>query len=821
MAAIRFLLVASLAACAAAPACAVWPGDSGAPPHQDLGAGESGVAYVDDAACAECHAREHAAWSGSHHDLSMQEATAETVLGDFAGATFTHFGVTSRFFTRDGRFFVNTEGPDGRLADFELAYAFGVEPLQQYLAPFPGGRLQSLTIAWDTERGEWIHLYPDELVPPGDPLHWTGRYQRWNVMCAECHSTHVRPNYQVESDTYRTTWAALDVGCQACHGPGGEHVGWARASGIERARAAPAAASRSAVPADAASPGELADGASPAEPAAAASPGEPAGAASPAEPGGAERPVDVGLVSDLGAGADAEVRACAGCHSRRQRLTEVDSHARPFLDDFLPATLDEGLYYPDGQIRDEVYVWGSFVQSRMHAAGVRCSDCHDPHRLGVRAAGDAVCLQCHRETPVERFPTLASARYDSPDHHFHAPDSAGARCVSCHMPARTYMRVDPRRDHGFRIPRPDLSMSLGTPNACTQCHDDRAAGWAAARAAEWWGTPPEPHFAEALAAARAGAPEAEGPLLAVAADGALPAIVRATAVEALRAYGPRALRAIEAAIADADPLLRAAAAGGLDRLPPRRRAAVLAPLLTDPIRAVRIEAARGIAGVARSALTAAQRADYEAARSELVDAQMAVADQPAAHLDSGLLAAREDRLADAEAAYRTALRLDPFFLPARFNLATLLNRLGRNAEAETALRAGIDRAPDAGELYYSLGLLLAEEQRLEEAAASLARAVALVPDHVRVAYNHGLALETLGRLAEAEQAFLEANRRDDRAPDVLLALARVLLRRADLDRAEGYVRELLVLDPGSPVGQRLANEIQLRRLRAWQPRSRQ
>ena len=663
----------------------------------------------------------------------------------------------SRFFTRAGRFFVNTEGPDGQLADFELTYTFGVEPLQQYLAAFPGGHLQSLTIAWDTERCKWFRLYPDRKIPPDDPLHWTGRYQRWNVMCAECHSTRLRPNYDVESDTYRTTWAAIDVGCQACHGPGSAHVEWARGAPAER---------------------------------------EPTAAA--------------GLLVDFPAGeAQAEIRACAGCHSRRQCLAEVDLHARPFLDDFLPARLDEGLYYPDGQIQDEVYVWGSFVQSRMHAAGVRCSDCHDPHGLGLRAAGDAVCLQCHRETPVERFPSLAPGRYDTPDHHFHEADSAGARCVSCHMPARTYMQVDPRRDHGFRIPRPDLSVSLGTPNACTQCHEDRSATWAADRAAAWWRTPAGPHFGEA----RAGEREAEEPLLAVAGDGALPAIVRATAIRALRSYGPTALRAIEAAASDPDPLVRASAAGGLERLPPRRRAAVLAPMLEDPIRAVRIEAARGLAGVPRSLLTEAQRTAFVAARAELVAAQMAAADQPAAHLNLGVLADGEEHLEAAEAAYRTALRLDPLFLPARFNLATLLNRLGRNAAAEAVLRDGIDRVPDDGELHYSLGLLLAEEQRLDEAAARLGLAVALIPDRVRGAYNHGLALETLGRLAEAETAFLEANRRAARDPDVLLALARILMRQAEWDRAQDYVRQLLAVDPGSAAGQRMANEIQLRRLR--------
>ena len=740
----RTLLVLSVAAGAAVPAaCTVGLGDGGAPPREDPTAGRNGVAYVDEATCAGCHAREHEAWSGSHHDLAMQEATADTVLGDFDGATFTHFGVTSRFFTRDGRFLVNTEGPDGRLADFELAYTFGVEPLQQYLAPFPGGYLQSLTIAWDTEQGAWIHLYPDEPIPPDDPLHWTGRYQRWNVMCAECHSTHLRPNYDVETDTYRTTWAAIDVGCQACHGPGAAHVEWARTAPEEGASASAA-----------------------------------------------------GLLADFPADApEAELRACAACHSRRQRLSAVDGHARPFLDDFLPATLDEGLYYPDGQIQDEVYVWGSFVQSRMHAAGVRCSDCHDPHRLRLRADGDAVCLQCHRETPLERFPTLRSGRYAAPDHHFHPPDSAGARCVNCHMPARTYMQVDPRRDHGFRIPRPDLSVALGTPNACTGCHEDRTDEWAADRSAEWWETPPEPHFAAALAAARAGAREAERALLAVAGGEALPAIVRATALEALRAYGPEALRAIEAA----------------DRRPGPARTRVRG----RRARPAAAGAARRGAGAAarrphqgsthRGRPRARRRAPHRAHRGAAVGVRGGADRIPGRADGRGGPAGgapeprrparrrrspggRRGRLPDRDPARPVlpAGALQPRH-PAQ---PAGPQRRGRNGPP----RGGIDRVPDDGELHYSLGLLLAEEQRLEEAAESLGQAAALIPDRVRVAYNHGLALETLRRLAAAEEAFLEANRRDAEDPDVLLALARVLLRQGELDRAQDYARQLIAVE---------------------------
>ncbi len=741
-------------------ACAP-PGGEG--PRQLRGAGASGVAYVADADCAGCHRTEFDAWTGSHHDLAMQVAAPGTVLGDFDDAVFTHHGVTSRFFRRGDRFFVNTEGPDGTLADFELTHTLGVEPLQQYLAPFPGGRLQSLTIAWDTARNRWFHLYPDERIEPDDPLHWTGRYQTWNLQCAACHSTDLRKGYDVGSDTYDTTWAEIDVGCQACHGPGERHAALARGAGDG----------------DAAPPG------------------------------------DWGLVAPFSAADPArELDACAPCHSRREELTPVAAHGGPLLDDFLPARLAEGLYHPDGQILDEVYVYGSFVQSRMHAAGVRCTDCHDPHRLTLRADGNAVCTQCHRERPVDRFPSLAPGRYDTPAHHHHEAGSAGARCVSCHMPDRTYMVVDPRRDHGFRVPRPDLSAALGTPNACTGCHADRDDAWAAATVAGWSDAPPAPHFAPAFAAARAGDAAAQPDLAALAADPDQPAIVRATALELLRPLGRSALvDAARAALDDPDPLVRATAAGGLEPLGLPARRSALEPLLADPVRAVRVEAARVLAEAWSGDGAPVPGDPLAAAAAEYLDAQAAVADMAPARLGLGVVRERQGARDQAEAEYRASLALDPRFTPARFNLANLLNAQGRNPEAETVLRRGIDHDPDEPELHYSLGLLLAEEGRLDEAVESLAEA-AVPAARARVHYNYGLALQQAGRIEEAEAALREARRRDDRDPDVVLALARLLMDQQRWSEAGEFATALVRLVPTAPGPQRLLNEIRLRERRS-------
>ncbi len=518
---------------------------------------ERSAGFAGSASCVDCHEEAYKAWSGSHHDLAMQVASEDTVLGDFDDTTFTHFGVTSRFYERDGGFFVQTEGPDGQPTEYEILYTFGVENLQQYLIGLPGGRLQALGIAWDTRPteqggGRWFHLYPDERIAPGDPLHWTGRYQVWNAMCAECHSTNLEERYDPDSDSYATTWDEIDVSCETCHGPGKAHVEWAEE------------ATRLGIPAS-----------------------------------GHHR-----LLVDFKTGDSRyEVDVCAPCHSRRHLVSGEDRAGRPFLDDFMPVTLREDLYHADGQVLEEVYVYGSFLQSRMYHRGVRCVDCHDPHSLQLLAPGNALCVRCHNEAPDPRFPTMILRNYDRPEHHFHPAGKPGTECVDCHMPATTYMVVDPRRDHSLKVPRPDLSVKLGTPNACSGCHADQPAQWSADWVVKWYG--PErrrdPHFAEAIAAGRAGDPAAFEPLVALAGDEEEPAIVRATALELLSQYGPAALDSLAAATRDEEPLLRATAAARLVRLPPEQRLAAM-PLLEDPVRAVRDRGGAGAGGVARRSL---------------------------------------------------------------------------------------------------------------------------------------------------------------------------------------------------------------------------
>ncbi|MEZ5592206.1 MAG: cytochrome c3 family protein [Gammaproteobacteria bacterium] len=545
---------------------------------------------------------------------------------------------------------VNTEGPDGELHDYEIKYTFGIEPLQQYLIEFPGGRLQSLTTAWDTRPAaqggqRWFNLYPDQHIGPDDPLHWTGRYQNWNGMCAECHSTHLQKNYDSASDSYQTRWSEINIGCQACHGPGAAHVNLATVSADSKLF-------YSGLP-----------------------------------------------ITFKADDANYEIDQCGRCHSRRRELRPDNQIGQPLLDNYMPSLLEPELYFPDGQIQDEVYVYGSFLQSRMYQAGVRCTDCHDPHTAGLKAAGNALCTQCHNPAQPSsgkaRFAGLQSKLYDSPAHHFHATGTPGAQCVNCHMPARTYMVIDPRRDHSFRIPRPDLSDKLDTPNACTGCHEEQTPAWAAQQISRWYGAKQRPpHYGEVIAAARHGAPNSVSALIALAADSGQPALVRATALGLLPATTPDALRVLLTTTKAPDPLLRYGALRSLSQLNPRARFESIAPLLHDPLRAVRSEAGRALNGVPPAWFDDKQQLALDEALADYRAAQLAVTDiMPGAHLNLGVLQAERNDIDAAEKHYRAALVLDPGFAPARFNLATLYNATGRNDTAEQVLREGLERTP--------------------------------------------------------------------------------------------------------------------------------
>lgn len=723
--------------------------------------------FVGSGTCASCHAAEASLWRNSQHKHAMAHATDQSVLGDFNDAGFDYYGIHSRFFRKDGKFFVETDGPGGKLATFQVKYTFGADPLQQYLIEFSDGRLQALSIAWDSrpkEKGgqRWFHLYPNEDIRYDDILHWTKLNQNWNHMCAECHSTGVHKNYDAATDRFATTWAEISIGCEACHGAGSRHVAWARSQrswwpfgqsddptkglavrfderiGVTWARHASTSAPRRSAP-----PALLRK----------------------------------------------EVETCGLCHARRATLSEDWVPGQWLADTHLITPLSREFFHADGQMRnlEETYNYGAFKQSKMFAMGVTCSDCHDAHSAALRAPGDGVCLQCH-----------APESYETATHSHHSGVSPSLSCSSCHMPARSYMVIDRRHDHSFRIPRPDLPAKFGTPNACNDCHGDRSAQWAAAAIESWFG----PHregfqtYAAAFHAAWADQLDAGKLLAAVISDSRTPAFIRASAFDDMSAHVSHpSIDLARSGLSDQDPMVRIGALDVLEEVPATQLWPLVAPLLSDPIRGVRIKAASLLASVPTASQPATDRESFERAAAEFVAAQRLNADRPEARTALGNFYVQRGLTAEAQAEFKAALRLSPQFAPAAINLADLYRQLGQDNEGSEVLRTAIITSPQDAGLHHALGLALVRLKRNDEALAEMQRAAELDPDQARYGYVYAVALHSAGRAQEAIAVLKENLARHPNDLDTLAALVGFNRDSGDVKSALEYAERLAEIAP--------------------------
>ena len=732
--------------------------------------------YVGREACSSCHSTENRLWEGSHHDLAMQVADKFTVLGDFDDATFTYNDITSTFFQRDGKFFIRTDGPDGNLEDYEIAYTFGAVPLQQYLIEFSDGRYQVSSLCWDTRPAEeggqrWFHLYPDAAIDHEDELHWTGPNQNWNFMCAECHSTDLKKRFLANERRFDTTYSEINVSCEACHGPGSLHVEWADAVALRRKP-----------PYDNGHMGlvvRLED------------PGRGTWIVSPETGSGTRMAPTVETW---------EMETCARCHSRRGLIWEQYEFGKPLLDTHRLAVLEEGLYHADGQIEEEVYVHGSFLQSKMFQKGVTCSDCHDPHSLEMHFPGDSVCVRCHSRT-----------KFATQEHHFHKPDTKGAFCVDCHMPPKNYMVVDPRHDHSLRIPRPDLSLKIGTPNACNDCHADKSVQWSMDWIVKWYGPErrQEAHYGEALHAARVGMPGAEQALTALIENEEAPAIARATALALLPRYlTVGSLPVVERALGNRDPLLRMAAVGATEAVEASSRLSLAYPLLHDPVRAVRFEAANRLASVPRELFSSPQETALQNTLAEYRESLRVNADRAESHLSQAWLHSMSGELEEAEEAYLEAIELNPFLPTTYINIADLYRMQGRDAEGERMLRRAVELYPESGDIRHALGLSLIRLQRPVEALSELRLAAEAMPELARYSYVYGVALLDSGEPQQGLKVLEEAHRRHPTDREILVGLVSIYRSNGDLDTALDCARKLQALVPQDPNVQRMVQDLE-------------
>lgn len=703
-------------------------------------------AFVGSAACASCHRQQSDAYLGSHHAKALLTPPAELGKSHFDGSHFaSKQGGTTAFALQGGAPVVTTPGNDGKSRTSPISYISGVWPLEQYVVATERGKLQSLGVVWDTRTAaeggnHWFHVYGAAGIAPGDPLYFTSPAQNWNHVCADCHSTRVERRYDVEADRFDTRWAELAVGCEACHGPAAEHVRSAQAGGPVTHFPASLELSEPWLPSATGSP----------------------------TPRVQER---------------VEVEVCAACHSSRKPIQEGFIASDPFLDSFEPELLRAGRYHADGQVQGEVYEWGSFLQSRMYNAGVRCSDCHDAHSGKLYAAGNALCVRCHEPK-----------HFDVESHSHHAGAQA-PRCIDCHMPPATFMQIDERRDHSIRIPRPDRSVDFGTPNGCNICHAKQPASWARDAVAGWFpSSTKRTHLLDALSQDRAGALEAPSALRTLAENAAAPAITRATALERLGHYaGEKTLQALRGALSSAEPLLVYGAVLGAAQLPPQQRLPLLLPALLHPRRAVRVVAAKALAGARPTDLPGDGRAALERAFTEVEQSFAVGASRPETHVEQSAFELARGNTARAEAALQTALRLQPCLVEAYLNLADLERQRTSEAAAERALRAALKCDPKSAAAYHALGLWQIRAHQSSAALVSFKQAVDLAPADPRFSYVYAVALAQAGERPKAIEVLEAGLTHRSNDANALQALAGYLAQAGQTERAAEARRKLETL----------------------------
>lgn len=710
------------------------------------GSVNSNATFVGSQACIDCHKNEVEAWQGSHHDMAMKHADKTSVLGDFDDVRVMHEGKENRFFQKGKEYWVNIEGPDGQFHDYKISYTFAFEPLQQYMVEFDDGRVQLIPFAWDSRSSEaggqrWFHLYPDTTNT--DEFYWTNRGQNWNFMCADCHSTNLQKNYDTEQNRYQTTWSEINVGCEACHGPAGDHVDMANKSESGEAQSI-------GVSFDAASHYGFDRDLSKAVKEWVYQEGNTT-----------LQPKDIIHTN--------QVQTCAQCHSRRTQLNETGDHIKgSFFDKYRLSLISPELYYHDGQIYDEDYVYGSFLQSAMAEKGVTCTNCHDPHTAELKIAEEAVCSQCH-----------IASEYTPEKHTFHQASTEASKCTTCHMPETTYMQVDPRRDHSWHVPRPDISQHIDTPNVCTSCHEDKTDQWADAQIGKWF---PESkyrnqqHFAVAFYADAIGHRGAVDALAYSSQDSSLSNIIRASSLERMAGNtGQNTLISLARAIKHDNEMIRLGAVAGSSGYEFSDRWQILEPLLTDSVLSVRSEAAGALVRYWRE-MNPLQKDIIKPALAEYIEIQDFNADRGFGRTNLGNVYRDLGQHDKAIEYYQGAIKIEPYFENSYANLADLYRAMGDETKAMATLKQGIEAQPKSSVLPYSAGLAALRGKDYVQARAYLKQAAEMADTNPQYWYVYGLSLEQVDVLASARA--LQRAYTASRNPQHLYAQCEILARNS-------------------------------------------
>ncbi|AOW11457.1 hypothetical protein EM308_15940 [Flavobacterium gilvum] len=666
----------------------------------------------------------------------MLPANDSTVKGDFNDVTFTADGITSKFHKKGSKFFINTEGSDGKNHDFEIKYIFGHKPLQQYLVQFPGGRLQVPRLSWDVNKKKWFNQYAGQKIASHDWLHWTGNAQNWNTMCATCHSTNLHKNYDTKTDTYKTSYSVINVSCESCHGAGQKHLNYINGSDYKSGDKV------------------------------------------------------TGSFMKLGknSGQLEQINTCAPCHARISEISPKHIDSKEIMDNYIPQIPDTEFFHADGQVDDEDYIYTSFLQSKMYSKGVKCSNCHNPHSIKLKKIDNQTCLQCHIQK-----------KYDTPKHTFHTIGSNGALCVNCHMPGKLYMGNDLRHDHSFRVPRPDLSVKYGTPNACSNCHKDKSEKTLADAVIKWYGPNRKYHFADDLIPGSRLDNQSESHLTQLINIQNTPNIIKATALFYLGSINSQtSLKTITSCLNHKDAQVRYRALRSLSIFAPSDWIQNVGPLLSDKVRAVRIAAADLFVGLPKDQIPSQYVTAFETANKELVSYLHYQTDFSVGNIMLADYYLKIQDYVNAESFYLKGLKKDDKMNYALLNLSSLYNAVGKNDASLHVLQKALKNDPKNDRIYYNLALLYNETNNSTAAETAFANAVALKSQNPRVYYNYGLMLNAKKNFKAAETILQKGIAISPNTPDLYYALTFVYIQSDNKTKAQQTAIKLKQLDPNNP-----------------------
>jgi len=704
---------------------------AGEPPYEAFGGSAS---------CAECHERAFEEWRQSHHANAQRMLVSELDRQAFDPTRAIRHGIQrDSAEVCDGRYVLNTMGSDGKKEDFEPIGVIGVDPLWQYLIPEEGGRLQVTELAFDPDKKDWFNVYEDEDRQYHEWGHWTGRGMNWNSMCATCHTTAYRKNYDPDHDAYRSIYVELGVGCEQCHGPMRDHNDWQTA---HRDQA-----------------------------------GDPT-----------LKPFD----------RETYFSICGSCHARRADLTGEFHAGESFVehyDLFLPDTSD--VYYPDGQVHEEDFEFAAFNLSYMGAWGVRCMDCHMWHTGKVTRTDNRLCLRCHERGITTKIPI------DEVEHSHHPKGEAGSGflCTDCHMPQTVYMARHWRHDHGMTIPDPLLTKEHGIPNACTRCHEKEGLDWLIDYVQQWYGKRmerPTRHRARLLARLKAGDPDAVPGVLELLKNETSPvwrAVYAKFLASALGVITEDAMRmalfdAMIGLLDDPDPRPQGVAIEALDpfaTIPDLAKRIIVKR--DSPHRLVRIKAAWTMRSQWQPDSLAAQDLN------RFIQYNW---DQPTGAFQWANLLADTNRAEESLPWYEKAIAWDPATAPFRHTYAVTLHGLGKSNMAIAQLQKAAELDPNQAAYPYALGLLFAELGQLQQARDALRAAVDKDKSQGRFWYNLALAETRLGNHQAAVDALLEAEALEPHVADYPYARATIYYQLGQQGEMRDALLRTLQINPNHP-----------------------